>query len=176
MHDSTLSGVAVGSIVDGSRPFMIEIQALVSSAVYGMPQRSATGYDVRRLNMLLAVLEKRAGFKLSAKDVFLNVAGGMRISDTACDLAVVVAILSSNFDLAVSQGSCFAAEVGLSGEIRPVGRIEARIAEAARLGYKEIYISSYSLSDDLRDKPHGIRVIEVKDIAGLCRNLFKESR
>ena len=147
MHDSTLSGVAVGSIVDGSRPFM-----------------------------LLAVLEKRAGFKLSAKDVFLNVAGGMRISDTACDLAVVVAILSSNFDLAVSQGSCFAAEVGLSGEIRPVGRIEARIAEAARLGYKEIYISSYSLSDDLRNKPHGIRVIEIKDIAELCRSLFRENR
>ena len=176
MHDSTLSGVAVGSIVDGSRPFMIEIQALVSSAVYGMPQRSATGYDVRRLNMLLAVLEKRAGFKLSAKDVFLNVAGGMRVGDTACDLAVVVAILSSNFDLAVSQGSCFAAEVGLSGEIRPVGRIEARIAEAARLGYKEIYISSYSLSDDLRNKPHGIRVIEIKDIAELCRSLFRENR
>lgn len=176
MHDSTLSGVAVGSIVDGSRPFMIEIQALVSSAVYGMPQRSATGYDVRRLNMLLAVLEKRAGFKLSAKDVFLNVAGGMRVGDTACDLAVVVAILSSNFDLAVSQGSCFAAEVGLSGEIRPVGRIEARIAEAARLGYKEIYISSYSLSDDLRNKPHGIRVIEIKDIAELCRSLFRGNR
>ena len=150
MHDSTLSGVAVGSIVDGSRPFMIEIQALVSSAVYGMPQRSATGYDVRRLNMLLAVLEKRAGFKLSAKDVFLNVAGGMRVGDTACDLAVVVAILSSNFDLAVSQGSCFAAEVGLSGEIRPVGRIEARIEAERRQGH-----SGEHAYDEGQDRLHG---------------------
>lgn len=177
MHDSSLSGVAVGSMVDGSRPFLIEIQALVSSAVYGVPQRSATGYDVRRLNMLLAVLEKRAGFKLSAKDVFLNVAGGMRINDTACDLAVVASILSSNFDLPVSQNSCFAAEVGLSGEIRPVGRIEARISEAARLGYRDIYISSYNLSDEMRDKIHkgNTHVIEIPDIAALCRRLFKDN-
>lgn len=178
MHDQNLSGVAVGSMVDGSRPFLIEIQALVSTAAYGMPQRSATGYDVRRLNMLLAVLEKRAGFKLSSKDVFLNVAGGMRVNDTACDLAVVASILSSTFDIPVGQRRCFAAEVGLSGEIRPVGRIEARIAEAARLGYKEILISSYNLNKDMRDKVRhsGIEVVETADIAGLCRRLFKDSR
>ena len=175
LHGESLSGVAVGSMVDGSRPFLIEIQALVSTAAYGVPQRSATGYDSRRLNMLLAVLEKRAGFKLSAKDVFLNVAGGMRVSDTACDLAVVVAVLSSNFDLPVSPGICFAAEVGLSGEIRPVGRIEARISEAARLGYRQIYISSYNLSDDMRRSTSraGISIVEVADIAALCRRLFK---
>ena len=175
LHGESLSGVAVGSMVDGSRPFLIEIQALVSTAAYGMPQRSATGYDARRLNMLLAVLEKRAGFKLSAKDVFLNVAGGMRVSDTACDLAVVVAVLSSNFDLPVSPGICFAAEVGLSGEIRPVGRIEARISEAARLGYRQIYISSYNLSEELRRSiPRtGIQIVEVSDIAALCRRLFR---
>ena len=177
MHGSDLSGIAVGSMMDGSRPFLIEIQALVSTAAYGMPQRSATGYDARRLNMLLAVLEKRAGFKLSAKDAFLNVAGGMRVTDTACDLAVTASILSSNFDLPVNNGACFAAEVGLSGEIRPVGRIEARIAEAARLGYKEIYISAYNLSDDIRRKMHrcGIDIIEIEDIAGLCRRLFKNN-
>ena len=175
LHGESLSGVAVGSMVDGSRPFLIEIQALVSTAAYGVPQRSATGYDSRRLNMQLAVLEKRAGFKLSAKDVFLNVAGGMRVSDTACDLAVVVAVLSSNFDLPVSPGICFAAEVGLSGEIRPVGRIEARISEAARLGYRQIYISSYNLSDDMRRSTAraGISIVEVADIAALCRRLFK---
>lgn len=175
LHGESLSGVAVGSMIDGSRPFLIEIQALVSTAAYGVPQRSATGYDSRRLNMLLAVLEKRAGFKLSAKDVFLNVAGGMRVSDTACDLAVVVAVLSSNFDLPVSPGICFAAEVGLSGEIRPVGRIEARISEAARLGYRQIYISSYNLSDDMRRSTAraGISIVEVADIAALCRRLFK---
>lgn len=178
LHGESLSGVAVGSMVDGSRPFLIEIQALVSTAAYGVPQRSATGYDSRRLNMLLAVLEKRAGFKLSAKDVFLNVAGGMRVSDTACDLAVVVAVLSSNFDLPVSPGICFAAEVGLSGEIRPVGRIEARISEAARLGYRQIYISSYNLSDDMRRSTAraGISIVEVADIAALCRRLFKADK
>ncbi len=176
MHESELSGVAVGSMVDGSRPFLIEIQALVSSAAYGMPQRSTTGFDVRRLNMLLAVLEKRAGFKLSAKDVFLNVAGGMRVNDTACDLAVVASVLSSTFDHPVRSGICFAAEVGLSGEIRPVGRIEARISEAARLGYKEIFISSYNLSDELRRSlgKSQIKIVEVADITALCRKLFKK--
>lgn len=178
MHDTDLSGIAVGSMLDGSRPFLIEIQALVSTAAYGMPQRSSTGYDTRRLNMLLAVLEKRAGFKLSAKDVFLNVAGGMKVNDTACDLAVIAAILSSAFDLPVSQGTCFAAEVGLSGEIRPVGRIESRISEAERLGYREIYISSYSFRGDRRKtvSGHGIKVTEIPDIAGLCRKLFKDSQ
>lgn len=175
MHEVDLSGVAVGSMVDGSRPFLLEIQALVSSAAYGMPQRSATGFDAKRLNMLLAVLEKRAGFKLSAKDVFLNVSGGMRVNDPACDLAVVASVLSSNFDHPIRQGICFAAEVGLSGEIRPVGRIESRITEAARLGYKEIFISSYNLSDELRRTlpSSQIKIVEIADIAALCRRLFK---
>ncbi len=175
MHEVDLSGVAVGSMVDGSRPFLLEIQALVSSAAYGMPQRSATGFDAKRLNMLLAVLEKRAGFKLSAKDVFLNVSGGMRVNDPACDLAVVASVLSSNFDHPIRQGICFAAEVGLSGEIRPVGRIESRITEAARLGYKEIFISSYNLSDELRRAlpADQIKIVEISDIAALCRKLFK---
>ena len=174
MHQDDLSGIAVGAMLDGTRPFLIEIQALVSTAAYGMPQRSATGYDSRRLNMLLAVLEKRAGFKLSAKDVFLNIAGGMKVADPACDLAVVASILSSNFDLSISLKSCFAAEVGLSGEIRPVSQIERRISEAARLGYTSIYISSYNLPSDFH-RPKGIEIVEVTDVPALCRRLFKNS-
>jgi len=174
MHQDDLSGIAVGAMLDGTRPFLIEIQALVSTAAYGMPQRSATGYDSRRLNMLLAVLEKRAGFKLAAKDVFLNIAGGMKVADPACDLAVVASILSSNFDLSISLKTCFAAEVGLSGEIRPVSQIERRISEAARLGYSSIYISSYNLPADFH-KPKGINIVEVADIPALCRSLFKNS-
>jgi len=173
MHQDDLSGVATGAMLDGTRPFLIEIQALVSTAAYGMPQRSATGYDSRRLNMLLAVLEKRAGFKLSAKDVFLNIAGGMKVTDPACDMAVVASILSSNFDLAISLKTCFAAEVGLSGEIRPVSQIERRINEAARLGYASIYISSYNLPEDFH-RPEGIRIVEVADIPALCRDLFRQ--
>ena len=176
MHKDDLSGVAVSAMLDGTRPFLIEIQALVSSAAYGMPQRSATGFDLKRLNMLLAVLEKRAGFKLSAKDVFLNIAGGLKVSDPACDLSVVCSILSSNFDLSISTRTCFAGEVGLSGEIRPVNQIERRIAEAARLGFENIYISSYNLSDmskvNRKDLPK-INIIEVGDIGELCRRLFK---
>lgn len=176
MHRNSLSGTAVGSMTDGARPFLIEIQALVSTAAYGTPQRSTTGYDTRRLNMLLAVLEKRAGFKLSAKDVFLNVAGGMKVTDTACDLAVVAAILSSNFDTCLRQQTCFAAEVGLSGEIRPVSRIGERISEAARLGYKEIFVSSYNMNEELKAglRDCRIKVIELSDIGQLCRKLFKE--
>ena len=170
MHAEGLSGVAVSAIIDGTRPFLLEVQALVSSAVYGTPQRSATGFDVRRLNMLLAVLEKRAGFKLSMKDVFLNMAGGLKVSEPACDLAVVCAVLSSNFDYAIGQDICFAGEVGLSGEIRPVGQTERRIGEAARLGFKKIYISAYGVSDNM---PEGIEVIKVADIASLCRSLFR---
>jgi DNA repair protein RadA/Sms len=142
--DEKLSGVAIASTLDGIRPFLIEVQALVSSAVYGTPQRSSTGFDLRRLSMLLAVLEKRAGFRLAAKDVFLNLAGGLRISDPAIDLAVVISILSSNSDLPVEPEICFSAEIGLSGEIRPVSRIEQRIAEADKLGFKTIYISKYN--------------------------------
>ncbi len=174
MHQDDLSGIAVGAMLDGTRPFLIEIQALVSTAAYGMPQRSATGYDSRRMNMLLAVLEKRAGFKLSAKDVFLNIAGGMKVADPACDLAVVASILSSNFDLSISLKTCFAAEVGLSGEIRPVSQIERRISEAGRLGYTSIYISSYNLPADFH-RPKGIKIVEVADIPALCRRLFKNS-
>lgn len=140
-NNAHLSGTAIASTVEGMRPLMIEIQALVSSAVYGTPQRSATGYNVKRLNMLLAVLEKRAGFKLGAKDVFLNITGGISVDDPAIDLAVIAAILSSNEDIPVEKGSCFAAEVGLAGEIRPVQRIDQRILEAEKLGFTDIYVS-----------------------------------
>ncbi|MBR0322796.1 MAG: DNA repair protein RadA, partial [Bacteroidales bacterium] len=140
MHEEGLSGVAVSAMLDGTRPFLIEVQSLVSTAAYGTPQRSATGFDVRRLNMLLAVLEKRAGFKLSIKDVFLNMAGGLKVSDPACDLAVIAAVLSSNFDFAIPSDVCFAGEIGLSGEIRPVAQTDRRIIEAARLGFKRVFV------------------------------------
>ncbi len=170
MHGEGLSGLAVAAMLDGTRPLLIEVQSLVSTAAYGIAQRSATGFDVRRLNMLLAVLEKRAGFKLGVKDVFLNMAGGLKVSDPACDLAVVCAVLSSNFDYSLPSNVCFAGEVGLSGEIRPVSQIDRRVKEASRLGFKRIYISSFS-SLDL--KPEGIEVIKVGDIPSLVRSLFK---
>lgn len=170
MHADNLSGIAVGAILDGTRPFLIEVQALVSTAAYGTPQRSATSFDTRRLNMLLAVLEKRAGFKLSIKDVFLNMAGGLKITETACDLAIVSAVLSSNIDFPIPSDVCFAGEVGLSGEIRPVAQVERRIAEAARLQYRKIFISSFSTLDF---KAEGIEVVRVGDIPELCRNLFR---
>ena len=172
MHQENLSGIAVAAMMDGTRPLLIEIQSLVSTAAYGMPQRSATGFDVRKMNMLLAVLEKRAGFRLSSKDVFLNIAGGLRISDPACDLAVIAAILSSNFDISVSADSCFSAEVGLSGEIRPVSQVDRRIAEAAKLGFKKIYISSFNKKDSFA-RHDNIEVVAVSDVAELCRKLFK---
>ncbi len=140
-NNEQLSGTAIASTVEGMRPLMIEIQALVSTAVYGTPQRSTTGYNAKRLNMLLAVLEKRAGFKLGTKDVFLNITGGISVDDPAIDLAVVAAILSSNEDIPIEKGVCFAAEVGLAGEIRPVQRIDQRILEAEKLGFTTIYIS-----------------------------------
>lgn len=170
MHGDGLSGTAICAMLDGSRSFLFEVQALVSSAVYGTAQRSATGFDVRRLNMLLAVLEKRAGFHLSAKDVFLNMAGGLRVSDPACDLAVVAAVLSSNFDYTLPSDVCFAGEVGLSGEIRPVAQPDRRVSEAARLGFKKIYISSFS---KIAQKPDGLQVVKVADIPALVKNLFK---
>ena len=169
-HEDGLSGTAVSAMLDGNRPFMFEVQALVSSAVYGTAQRSATGFDVRRLNMLLAVLERRAGFKLSQKDVFLNMAGGLRITDPACDLAVVVAVLSSNFDYAIPSDVCFAGEVGLSGEIRPVSQAERRAVEAARLGFRRIFVSFYTRFDR---KPEGIEVVKVADIPALVKSLFR---
>lgn len=171
MHEEGLSGTAVCAMLDGLRPFLFEVQALVSTAAYGTAQRSATGFDVRRLNMLLAVLEKRAGFKLNMKDVFLNMAGGLRVTDPACDLAVVCAVLSSNFDFAIPADVCFAGEVGLSGEIRPVNQADRRITEAARLGFKKIYVSSYTSLDSVATK--NISVVKVADIPALVRSLFK---
>jgi DNA repair protein RadA/Sms len=163
------SGVCIAATVDGLRPFMIETQALVSSAVYGTPQRSSTGFDTRRLNMLLAVLEKRAGFRLGVKDVFLNIAGGLKVSDPAIDLAVVSAVLSSNLDAPVSQHTTFAGEVGLSGEIRPVARIEQRIMEASRMGFENIVVSGYHRT--VREQP-GIKISKVNKVEGLVRLLF----
>ena len=171
MHESGLSGAAICATLDGTRPLLFEVQALVSSAVYGTAQRSATGFDARRLNMLLAVLEKRAGFHLSAKDVFLNMAGGLKVSDPAADLAVTCAVLSSNFDFALPADYCFAGEVGLSGEIRPVAQTDRRIGEAARLGFKKIFVSSYSSFDAKSAK--GIQVVKVADIPALVKALFK---
>ena len=170
VHEEGLSGTAVSAMLDGTRPFLFEVQALVSSAAYGTAQRSATGFDVRRLNMLLAVLERRAGFRLSQKDVFLNMAGGLRITDPACDLAVISAVLSSNFDYPVPGDVCFAGEVGLSGEIRPVSQVERRAIESGRLGFKKIYVSSYSRFDK---KPEGIDIVKVSDIPALVRSLFR---
>ena len=171
MHEQGLSGAAIAVMLDGTRPLLFEVQALVSSAAYGTAQRSATGFDTKRLNMLLAVLEKRAGFKLGAKDVFLNMAGGLRVSDPACDLAVICAVLSSNFDFPIPSDVCFAAEVGLSGEIRPVGQVDRRIGEASRLGFKKIFVSSYSALEGV--KANGIKVIRVADVPELVKELFR---
>ncbi len=171
MHEQGLSGTAIAASLDGTRPLLFEVQALVSSAVYGTAQRSATGFDTRRLNMLLAVLEKRAGFRLSAKDVFLNMAGGLKVSDPACDLAVIAAVLSSNFDFAISSDICFAGEVGLSGEIRPVSQCDRRVGEAARLGFSKFFLSSYS---SVENAPSGIKVIKVADVPALVKALFKQ--
>ncbi|MDR0385939.1 MAG: DNA repair protein RadA [Prevotellaceae bacterium] len=143
-HDESLSGSSIAAMIDGARSFLIETQALVSTAAYGTPQRSTTGFDVRRLNMLLAVLEKRAGFRLAVKDVFLNIAGGIRVVDPAIDLAVVTSILSSAADISIPQDWCFSGEIGLSGEIRPVNRIVTRVSEAEKLGFKKIFISEYN--------------------------------
>ena len=170
MHEEGLSGTAVAAMLDGTRPLLFEVQALVSSAAYGTAQRSATGFDARRLNMLLAVLEKRAGFRLSQKDVFLNMAGGLKVNDPACDLAVIAAVLSSNFDYALPSDCCFAGEVGLSGEIRPVSQTERRAVEAARLGFKRIFVSSYS---SLEHKNEGIKVEKVSDVPALVKALFR---
>lgn len=172
LHEEGLSGTAICAMLDGTRPLLFEVQALVSSAVYGTAQRSATGFDSRRLNMLLAVLEKRAGFKLGAKDVFLNMAGGLKVSDPACDLAVICAVLSSNFDFPIPQNVCFSGEVGLSGEIRPVSQTDRRISEAGRLGFKKIFISSFSGTDGI-SAGGGITVVKVGDVPELVKKLFK---
>ena len=171
MHEQGLSGTAVAVMLDGTRPLLFEVQALVSSAAYGTAQRSATGFDTRRLNMLLAVLEKRAGFRLNAKDVFLNMAGGLKVSDPACDLGVVAAVLSSNFDFPLPPDVCLAGEVGLSGEIRPVPQAERRIGEAARLGFRKMYLSAFSAPESPTEG--GLQVEKVADIPELVKKLFR---
>lgn len=167
-----LSGVAITAAIEGVRPFLIETQALVSTAAYGTPQRSATGFDLRRLNMLLAVLEKRVGFKLVQKDVFLNIAGGLRVADTAMDLAVIAAVLSSNVDTAIDSTTCMCGEVGLSGEIRPVSRIEQRIAEAQKLGFRRILVPENNIKGLNMKLVHGIEVIPVGRVEQALRELF----
>lgn len=168
-HD--VSGVAIAASIEGLRPMLIEIQALVSSAAYGTPQRSTTGFDVRRLNMLLAVLEKRSGFRLGAKDVFLNIAGGLRVDDPAIDLAVVTAILSSNADISIENKTCFAAEVGLSGEIRAISRVEQRVAEAEKLGFERIFLSKYN-KKALDQKKYKIKLVFASTVADVVRGIF----
>jgi DNA repair protein RadA/Sms len=167
-----LSGVAISAAIEGVRPFLIETQALVSTAAYGTPQRSATGFDQRRLNMLLAVLEKRVGFKLIQKDVFINIAGGLRVTDLATDLSVIAAVLSSNVDTPIEQGWCMAGEVGLSGEVRPVSRIEQRISEAQKLGFTDMIIPRYNLQGLDTRKYTGIQLHPVRKVEEALRALF----
>ncbi|MGL5261518.1 MAG: DNA repair protein RadA [Bacteroides sp.] len=169
-HDG-MSGIAIAGAIEGVRPFLIETQALVSTAVYGTPQRSSTGYDTRRMNMLLAVLEKRVGFKLAQKDVFLNIAGGIKVNDPAIDLAVISAILSSNMDVAIDSSICVAGEVGLSGEIRPVNRIEQRIKEADKLGFKRFILPKFNLQG-LDTKQFNIELKPVRKVEEAFRYLF----
>lgn len=170
-QNNDLSGVAISATLEGMRPILIEVQALVSTAAYGTPQRSATGFDVKRLNMLLAVLEKRNGFRLSAKDVFLNIAGGIKVDDPAIDLAVVASILSSNEDIALSKKYCFAAEVGLSGEIRSVNKIEQRIKEADKLGFEKIFISIHN-EKSIDKSQYQIEIIHLKSVRDLFLKIF----
>lgn len=170
-RDEELSGIAISATLEGARPMLIETQALVSIAAYGTPQRSATGFDTRRMNMLLAVLEKRCGFKLSTRDVFLNIAGGIKVEDPAIDLAIIVAIISSHEDIAVSSKNCFAAEVGLSGEIRAVNRIDQRILEAQKLGFDKIFVSKFNLKGLVMEK-YSIEVIGISKIEDVLSILF----
>ena len=170
-RDEEMSGISIGVTVEGIRPFMVEVQALVSSAAYGTPQRSVTGFDQRRLNMLLAVLEKRARFKLSQKDVFLNIAGGLKIADPAIDMAVIAAIMSSNFDISIPRRTVFAGEVGLSGEIRTVTRIEQRVAEAQKLGFDTIFIPKGNLKG-IKDT-FTIKIVEVGKVEEVFQHIFQ---
>jgi DNA repair protein RadA/Sms len=170
-HDEIMSGTAIAATLEGIRPMLIEAQALVSTAAYGTPQRSCTGYDTRRLNMLLAVLEKRCGFKLGAKDVFLNIAGGIKVTDPATDLAIISAVLSSNTDIAVPPKICFAGEIGLSGEIRPVNRVENRVLEAEKTGFQKIIISKNNLKA-AKAVAKSIQVIGVAKVEELNKILF----
>lgn len=170
-YDEPLSGISVGASVDGIRPYLIEVQSLVSNAAYGTPQRSATGYDYKRLNMLLAVLEKRVGMKLYQKDVFLNFAGGFKVQDTGLDLAIVAAIISSYFDRPIAEGVCCAAEIGLSGELRPAPRSEQRISEAARLGFTKIIVSGYLRKSKLT-APKGVQIVYINSVNDLPKEIF----
>ena len=170
-RDEEVSGIAIASTIEGMRPMLIEIQALVSTAVYGTPQRSTTGFDTRRLNMLLAVLEKRLGFHLGSKDVFLNITGGIRVDDPAIDLAVIASVLSSVNDVPVNQKTCFAGEVGLSGEIRTVNRLDQRIAEAEKLGFEKIFISRYNLKG-IDTSRLNIEIVPVGKVSELHQKLF----
>lgn len=170
-REEQVSGVAIAATMEGMRPMLIETQALVSTAAYGTPQRSSTGFDLRRLSMLLAVLEKRCGFRLAAKDVFLNLAGGIKVEDPAIDLAVVCAVLSSAEDIPIHPKTCFAAEVGLSGEIRPVNRIDQRISEAEKLGFEQIFISKYN-KKGIDPSKFDIKIMSVGKIEEVFRALF----
>jgi len=170
-QSNDLSGSAVAANIEGIRPLMIETQALVSTAAYGTPQRTSNGFDVRRLNMLLAVLEKRANFHLSSKDVFINIAGGLRVDDPATDLAIVSAVLSSTVDIALDKKSCFAGEVGLSGEIRPVGRLGQRISEAEKLGFSTIFVSAFH-DKALQTDRFAIRIVKLAKVQELPKYLF----
>ena len=170
-RDEDVSGVAVAATIEGQRPMLVETQALVGSAAYGTPQRSATGFDAKRLNMLLAVLEKRAGFRLGVKDVFLNIAGGIRVDDPAIDLAIISSVMSSNADIPVPQQYCFAGEVGLSGEIRAVNRIEQRVAEADKLGFEKVFVSAYA-KKSLVPKKYNAEIVFVRKIKDLIMALF----
>ena len=171
-YEEPLSGIAVGASVDGIRPYLIEVQALVSNAAYGTPQRNATGYDPRRMGMLLAVLEKRVGMKMFQKDVFLNFAGGFRVADPGLDLAIVAAVISSYYDRPIADGVCCAGEIGLSGEVRPAPRTEQRVSEAARLGFRRIIVSGF-LRKGVK-MPKGIEVVYINNIGELPRALFCE--
>ncbi|OFZ08614.1 MAG: DNA repair protein RadA [Bacteroidetes bacterium RIFCSPHIGHO2_02_FULL_44_7] len=168
--DGSLSGISIAATMEGMRPMLIEVQALVSTAAYGTPQRSSTGFDSKRLNMLLAVMEKRCGFKLGAKDVFLNIAGGIKVDDPAIDLAVVAAVLSSNADIAIEKNIALSAEVGLSGEVRPVNRVDQRISEAEKLGFEKIILSKYNKG--IEQKNYAIELIQCGKITEVVRALF----
>jgi len=170
-RDEQTSGVAIAATMEGGRPMLIEVQALVSSAVYGTPQRSSTGFDIRRLNMLLAIIEKRAGFKLGQKDVFLNIAGGIRVDDPAIDLAVIAAVLSSNYDRFINEKTCFAAEVGLSGEIRSVNFIDQRVSEAEKLGFDSIVVSKYNLKG-LNKESRKIKILAFSKLEDVFKSIF----
>ena len=170
-YDAPLSGIAVGAAVDGIRPYLIEVQALVGNAAYGTPQRTATGFDYKRMSMLLAVLEKRVGMKMFSKDVFLNFAGGFRVADPGLDLAIVAAIVSSYYDRPLMDGVCCAGEIGLSGEVRPAPRTEQRISEAARLGFRRIVVSGYA---SVAKRVKGIEVVRITGIDQLPKALFTE--